>query len=312
MRQRAGLSISRMCALAGIHRSTYHRWAASERDGQPARGPWPRPVRSQIDEPARELALAWPAWGHRKIWALLEADGHHVSPATVGRALRDHAFLLQPAGRMRERRQLARARRSAFVDPPARPNRVWQTDFSELETSGAGVWQLGGLVDYTCKVALACPVSVTKTWRDAVMVLEDARDRASQLIGRALIEDCTDPETGELTPVIVVTDNGSCYRAAGFAAQISQRPELCHVRTCHRAPETNGVIERFFRSAKYEHLYRHEIDDGQALADQIARYVTVYNDIRPHEAIDFKRPIDRSLRPPPITLQPAIQIGPCS
>jgi len=138
------------------------------------------------------MALRYPAWGHRKIWALLVADGHEASQATVRRALRARA-LLQPAGATRERRQLARARRNAFVDPPARRNRVWQTDFSELETLGAGVWQLGGLVDYVCKVCLACPVTATKTWRDAVGVLEDARGRAQELIGRSLLEDCTDP-----------------------------------------------------------------------------------------------------------------------
>jgi putative transposase len=310
MRERAGMSIARFCALAGIHRSTWHRWAARERDGRPARGPWPRPVRGRVSDAARELALAWPAWGHRKIWALLEADGYRASPATVERALRDHA-LLQPAGRMRERRQLARARRNAFLDPPARRNRVWQTDFSELETAGAGVWQLGGVVDYVAKVALACPVSVTKTWRDAVAVLETARDRAGELLGRSLLEDCTDPETGELAPVIVVSDNGACYRAGGFAAHIAQRPEFAHVRTRHKAPETNGVIERFFQSAKYEHLYRHDIDDGQALAEHVDRYLAVYNEVRPHEALDFARPLDRYLRPPSIGRH-GLLIGPCS
>jgi transposase InsO family protein len=310
MRAEAGLSVSRLCAIAGIHRSTWHRWAARERDGRLPRGPWPRPVRDAIDAPARELALVWPAWGHRKIWALLAADGHQASPATVERALRDHA-LLQPAGRMRERRQLARARRQAFVDPPARRNRVWQTDFSELETAGAGVWQLGGVVDYAAKVALACPVSATKTWRDAVTVLETARDRAGELLGRPLLDDCTDPATGELTPVIVVSDNGACYRAAGFAAHIHARPEFAHVRTRHKAPETNGVVERFFQSAKYEHLLRHEIDDGQDLAEHVDRYVAVYNEVRPHEALDFQRPLERYLRPPTLGRRGLI-IGPCS
>jgi hypothetical protein len=90
---------------------------------------------------------------------------------------------------------------------------------------------------------LACPVSATKTWRDAIGVLESERDRAGELLGRPLLEDCIDPDTGELTPVIVVSDTGACYRAAGFAAHIAQRPEFCHVRTRHKAPETNGVIE---------------------------------------------------------------------
>jgi transposase InsO family protein len=310
MRRAGGLSVGRMCELVGVHRATWYRWAARERDGRSQHGPWPRPVRERISEPARELALAWPAWGHRKIWALLEADGHRASPATVERALRDHA-LLQPARRMRERRALARARHRAFVAPPARRNRVWQTDFSELETAGAGVWQLGGVVDYTAKVALACPVSPTKTWRDAVVALETARDRVAELLGRPLLEDCTDPQTGELTPVIVVSDNGACYRAAGFAAHIRARPEFAHVRTRHKAPETNGVVECFFESAKYEHLYRHDIDDGQDLAEHIDRWLTVYNTIRPHEALDFQRPIDRYLRPPAIVIGERA-IGPCS
>jgi hypothetical protein len=94
-----------------------------------------------------------------------------------------------------------------------------------------GVWQLGDLVDYVCKVCLACAVTATKTWRDAVAVLKDARDRAADLIGRSLLEDCTDPQTGEIVPVVVVFDNGLCYRAAGFACHIDQRPELAHVRT---------------------------------------------------------------------------------
>ena len=84
------------------------------------------------------------------------------------------------------------------------------------------------------------------------------------------------------------------------------------MRTRQKAPETNGVIERFFQSAKYEHLYRHEIDDGQALAEHVERYLVVYNEVRPHEALDFRLPLERYRRPPPITLEPAIQIGPCS
>ncbi len=141
-------------------------------------------------------------------------------------------------------------------------------------------------------------------------VPEDARNRAAHLIGRSLLEDC--PQTGEIAPVIVVSDNGSCYRAGGFARHIDQRPELAHVRTRHKAPETNGVIERFFQSAKYEHLYRHEITDGPALADHVEDFLTAYNEVRPHEALDFKLPIDRYVKPPPITLAPAIQVGPCS
>lgn len=39
-------------------------------------------------------ALAQPAWGHRKIWALTRHDGHKVSQSTVLRPLRDEGLLL--------------------------------------------------------------------------------------------------------------------------------------------------------------------------------------------------------------------------
>jgi hypothetical protein len=62
---------------------------------------------------------------------------------------------------------------------------------------------------------------------------------------------------------------------------------------------------------KYEQLYRHDITDGQALADHVDDYLDTYNGIRPHEAIDWQRPIDRYQSiprndPDPQTLRPEI------
>jgi putative transposase len=171
-------------------------------------------------------------------------------------------------------------------------------DFSEFETAGQGVWNLGGIVDYAAKVALGCPISATKTARDAIAALECARDRAGELLGRPLVEDCTDPESGQLVPLVLVTDNGSCFRAGDFARHLRARPEFRHVRTRVRSPETNGQIERFFGAAKYEHLYRHEISDGLNLDTHVAVFVADYNTRRPHEAIDFQLPIDVYLADP--------------
>jgi len=53
------------------------------------------------------------------------------------------------------------------------------------------------------------------------------------------------------------------------------------------------VIERFYQAIKYEHLYRHEIDDGPALAEHVDGYLHTYNRQRPHEALQFALPIDR-------------------
>jgi len=138
--------------------------------------------------------------GHRKIWALLRADGLRLgSQATVLRALRRRG-LIQPPGALRERRELARQRREAFIAPVLRRNRVWQFDFSEFETAGGGTWNLGGLVDYHGKLALTCPVTATKTHRDAIAALEVARDRVSDLLGRPLAQRSSCPSAAIPAP----------------------------------------------------------------------------------------------------------------
>ena len=51
------------------------------------------------------------------------------------------------------------------------------------------------------------------------------------------------------------------------------------------------MVERFNQTLKYEHLYREEVPDAMALADQVERLRTIYNGIRPHEALGFLTPM---------------------
>jgi putative transposase len=97
-------------------------------------------------------------------------------------------------------------------------------------------------------------------------------------------------------PIAVVSDNGPCFRGDVFKSAFEDDdPLLRHVRTRVRSPQTNGVIERFFGTLKYEHLYRAPIDDGDALAVEINRFRQIYNTIRPHQALAARTPRDAYL-----------------
>lgn len=308
IRVEAGVAKKRFCELIGVPRPTYYRWLSAT---GAAKGPWPAPVVDLIEAYAAKQAERWDAWGHRKIWALLQADGHSASQSSVKRALARRELLL-PVRYQTERRQLAKARRAAFVDAPTRRNRVWQLDFSQLESLAGGVWRMGGICDYVAKVCFCCRTSTTENARDAVATLEAARLRAEELLGHPLLDDLVDFDTGELVPIIVVTDNGGAFRSATFARYIAARPEFAHVRTRHRSPQTNGVIERFFESIKYEHLYRREISDGVQLAQEIDNYLAIFNQIRPHETLGFKIPMNVYLaRPRWVSDSPLRNAGSC-
>lgn len=141
IRTDAGMSTARFCALIDTPERTWRRWQANARADRPPKGPWPRPQRDAVREVVCRHALAHPAWGHRKIWAMTRHDGHQVSESTVLRLLRDEGLLL-PAAYQQERRRLAQRRKAAFAAEPDGPNQMWQLDFSEFETTSGGTWRL--------------------------------------------------------------------------------------------------------------------------------------------------------------------------
>jgi putative transposase len=291
IRLEEGMATSRFAELVGIPERTYRRWQSRQLHGRPVRGPWPAPARDRVEPVAIAYADRFPAWGHRKLAMLMRADGHRAPDSTVLRALRRTGRVL-PVDYQAERRQLAKARRAAFVVPPSRPNQVWQLDFTEFETRHGGTWRIGGIADYWSKLELGWHVSTTQNHRDAIETLQLAIAETERLTGRPLRELLLDPQSGEIRPIALVTDNGPCFKSVRFAAYIEKRPELIHIRTRRKSPNQNGVRERAFGSLKYEHLYRLEIDDGHQLGQEAEAYRQLFNRIRPHEALAMRRPLD--------------------
>ncbi|MFJ1455185.1 transposase [Nocardia sp. N2S4-5] len=216
------------------------------------------------------------------------------------RALR-RCRLLLPQGYRADRKSWAMLRRKVFHDPPTRRNRVWQTDFSEFETSGGGIWRICAVIDYATKYCLAITVTPTARGADALACLRLAVAEAERILDvddlradRGLTEvlgPCGEMLGRAPAPIAVVSDNGPCFRGEVFKTAFAG-PDLLlrHVRTRVRSPQTNSVIERFFGTLKYEHLFRGVIADGDALDMEVHRFRVIYNTIRPHQAIDDQVP----------------------
>lgn len=292
IRAEAGMPTARFCALIGVPERTWRRWQARTAAGGRPKGPWPRPAREPVRGAARRHALAHPAWGHRKVWAMVRHDGHRVSQATILRLLREEGLLLE-ANYQRERRKLAERRKAAFATEPTGANQVWQLDFSEFETTTGGTWRIAGCRDYWSKYEHPWHVSPTANQHDAIAAIEAALADYAALFGRPLIEACQRDGEGNVIPAVtVVTDNGGPFRSFRFEAFIATRPELTHVRTRVKTPGQNGSRERGFGSLKYERLFLEQIDDVLDLARHAEDYRRDYNAVRPHEALAWNRPLD--------------------
>jgi len=282
---------ARFTQVVGTPERSYRRWQAKARTGSPPKGPWPAPSRDTHRDRVVTWASTYPAWGHRKVWAMVRHDGHRLSQSTVLRVLAEEGLLLK-ADYQRERRQLAAARKAAFAAPPTGPNMVWQFDFSEYETATGGTWRVAGVADYWSKYEFGWHWSPTANRYDAIEALELALAEAESLLpdGQSLIEYLTDPDTGEIVPITLVTDNGGPFRSFLFESYIAKRAELRHVRTRVKTPGQNGVRERAFQSLKYERLYREQIDDALDLVREAEAFRVEFNTIRPHEHLAWNRP----------------------
>ena len=178
---------------------------------------------------------------------------------------------------------------------------MWQMDLTEFETARGGIWRICAVIDYATKYCLAATVTPTLAGTDALACLRRAVVEAERVLalddlradrGEMDVVDAGDLVTGQApAPIAVVTDNGPCFRGGTFAdAFTGDDPVLRHVRTRVRSPQTNGVVERFFGTLKYEHLYRAIIGDGNALAVEStcsARPTTLCGR---HQALDDRTP----------------------
>jgi len=91
----------------------------------------------------------------------------------------------------------------------------------------------------------------------------------------------------------VLTDNGSCYRAA-LHALACRRLGLRHLRTRPYRPQTNGKAERFIRTMlhgwAYGAIYGSSIERTRALDG----WLWHYNHRRRHSALGHQPPVTRT------------------
>ena len=124
---------------------------------------------------------------------------------------------------------------------------------------------------------------------------------AAELLERPLIDDLTDPATGEITPIFLVTDNGPCFKSSGFQRYIDSRPKLRHIRTRRRSPQTNGVNEPSHDAIKIEAPRRDLPAGGVEMTVMVDDFRPLFNPVRPYETLAGARPIERYLADPDIT-----------
>lgn len=88
----------------------------------------------------------------------------------------------------------------------------------------------------------------------------------------------------------VLTDNGACYRSRAVRAFFQQQGIL-HKRTRPYTPRTNGKVERVIQTLLREWAYARPYPSSQCRTEWLARYLTTYNEVRTHSALNYLPPM---------------------
>jgi len=283
VRLELGLGVNAFLRLTGMSKGTYYRRRRQAWVGQSFSSSRPRPKREVLREPAREIALAFPAHGHRKVWAELLRRGIPASPSTVYRVLKGEGLLL-PVKRRRRKDQDKR-----LGPEPPRPERVGLvlsadgTLWRLVESKGAsslGGYRILNVIEEESRYLLASVagrVGEGETARLAKEALERAREEARRL---GL------PTQG----LLLHTDRGSAFQSEVFRGYL-QNHRIGQVFAPVGRPQGIGRIERLHRSLKEEKLMREEIRDPLELQRALDEYRQFYNTRRLHQALGYRTPL---------------------
>ena len=257
--------IARVCRVWAVPRSSFDA-ARKPGTGSTAklvrRGPRPAvPDDGLLAAIKNDLERSpWTGEGHRKVWARLRAiDGIRVSRKRVLRLMRAHA-LLSP----HRARPWPDAAHDRHIITEA-PDVMWATDATQIATVRDGKVRLFGVAEHWNAELLG--------WH---MAKRGTRFEAIQAVGMAVHRRFGHLGAGAARGLALRHDHGSNFMSDVFQKQIAfwgMAPSYAFVGE----PETNGVIERLFRTLQEQVVHGRIFQTIDEVRDAVRAFVVRYN-----------------------------------
>ncbi|WP_145202053.1 IS3 family transposase [Planctomycetes bacterium Poly30] len=151
-----------------------------------------------------------------------------------------------------------------------RPNQVWCSDITYIPMK-RGFAYLVVIMDWYSRAVLSWRISNTLDTAFCVEAFEEARQVAGTW------------------PEIMNTDQGCQYTSAAWTDPLKKADVQISMDGKRRWID-NVMVERLWRSLKYEDIYLHEYVDLVALGTGVGEWIIFYNHERPHQSHDNQTP----------------------
>ena len=213
-----------------------------------------------------------PTWGARQMSAQLKLRGYQVGRRKAGRYMREMDITpiypkMNLSKRMKQAKVCPYLLRNAVID---RPNQAWSIDITYIPMKH-GFLYLTAIIDWYSRCIVGWDIDDTL---DTTMVI-NACKKAFKVA----------------RPLIINSDQGSQFTSDKYIEFIRDNGIRQSMDGKSRWAD-NIMIERWFRSFKYEEAYLTEYGNLKEAREAIGRYIYTYNFERCHQSIGNKRPAE--------------------
>lgn len=254
------LSITRQCELVDISRSSWYYGVLGESSEN-------LELMRIIDEQFMEE----PSWGSRQMARHLRRKGYWVNRKRVKR-------LMQKMGLMAiyQKPNTSKPHPEHKIYPYllrgveiTKPNHVWCADVTYIPMR-KGFLYLVAVMDWASRKVLSWRLSNTMDAEFCVSALKEALAKYGK-------------------PDVFNTDQGSQFTSSAFTETLKGAEVKISMDGRGRWVD-NVMIERLWRTLKYDCVYLNAFETGSEARKGIGKWIRRYNEERPHSSLDDKTP----------------------
>ncbi|NLB90516.1 MAG: IS3 family transposase [Clostridiales bacterium] len=260
------LSVVQQCKILGLNRSSVYYTPKQ-----------PLPEKLEREEYIQGRIDCWHTkycyMGVRKLRnKLQEDDGIKVGRKLIRRLMNDMGLhAIYPKSNLSKRNKAHKVFPYLLRNLPiTKPNQVWAIDITYIPMGKTHMY-LTAIIDWYSRFVVGYELSDSLDTTPVITALK----RAIELYGK---------------PEIINSDQGSQFTSSEYTLFLNNSNIRQSMDGKARWVD-NVIIEHWFRSLKCDHIYINEYNSPKELRKGISRYVLEYNKHRPHQSLQYKRPI---------------------
>jgi len=257
------LTLSRQAELLSVNRTSLYR--------KPAGQGWPE---LDLDDMRLidEIYTAHPFFGYRKIAEAMREKGIHINRKRVRRLMRIMGLQGICPGP-----NLSKRLHAKYLHPYllrglkiTQSDQVWAVDITYIRMS-QGFMYLFVIIDLYSRYIVDYELSTT--------------------LDKQFVLSCLNRAFRKGKPEIINSDQGGHFTNPEYIELLQSEGIRISMDGKGRALD-NIFVERFFRTLKYEDIYINEYLSPKTLRKGLQHYIEFYNCERPHQSLEYSRPID--------------------